>query len=85
MDLFAPFGLSDERVEVALILRQISEQIVEIVLDASDIVEVRRGIEKITVEKGIEEMKGIDVLLLFDVVAHERRLQIDVRFLSLID
>ena len=85
VNLSSTIGAGDERNEVALILRFVSQQVVEVVLDAGDIVEIRRGVDQITVEQSIEGAKSVDVFALFDLITHRRRLQVDVGFLSQID
>ena len=54
-------------------------------MNTSDIVEIRCGIDKITIEKFVEYMKGIDVSLLFDRITHQRCLEIYMRLLDCID
>ena len=81
MNLSSTIGAGDERNEVTLILRFVSQQIVEVVLDAGDVVEVGRCVDQIAVEQSVEGAKGVDVSALFDLITHHRGLQIDVGFL----
>ena len=85
VNLLASIGTRDERNEITLIFGFVGQQVVEVVLDAGDVVEVCGRVEQITVEQCVEDAERVDVLLLFDGVAHQSRLQVDVRLLIRID
>ena len=85
VDLSTTIDGRDEFGEIRRRGRAVGLQIVEIGFQSGDVGEVGRCVDQIAVDQRVGEFKRVDVTLLTDRVTNQRRLQINVGQLVLID